>query len=160
MVQLREVDVPISRADHAWIANISYAKSNGDYPGGAIPVEESGVDFVPRKGSLNDAYTYNIRRENVSDCSELTLEIMNPQLDRWEPFGEGKQILDNVTFKVPKLLLPKPPFFGDVKFRFRCGNAIIGPFIGPNINLNLLRMAQDPLLIRIIYRGNRKCMRV
>lgn len=128
----------------AWIANISYTRSND--LDGVNHIDKYGVDVMPKKGSLNDTYTFNISMENVSGCSELTLEIMNPQLDRWEPFGEGKQILDNVTFKVPKLSVIKPPFFGDLKFRFKCGNTIIGPFIGPNINLNLLSMKQDPLL--------------
>ncbi|MEI6104310.1 MAG: hypothetical protein WCP70_10235 [Methanothrix sp.] len=130
----------------AWIANISYTRSNDDDPDGVNHINEYGIDVMPKKGSLNDTYTYNISMEKVSGCSELTLEIKNPQLDRWESFGKGKRIFDNVTFKVPELPFIRPPFFGDLKFRFKCGNTIIGPFTGPTINLNLLNMEQEPSL--------------
>jgi hypothetical protein len=128
----------------AWIANVSFSRSSDYYPGEAIPMEESGVDFMPKRGSLSDSFTYNISKDDIPECSELALEIMNPQLDRWEPLGEGKQTLNNITFKVPTLSFIKPTFFGDIEFRFNCGNTIIGPFKGPSINLNLLSIEQDP----------------
>ena len=132
---------PIFASGSAWIANISCLGS--DY---VDPQDYYEVAVMPMKGCLNDTYTFNISMKNVSDFSKLSLEIQNPQLDRWESFGEGKRISENLTFRVPGFSFIKPPFFGIIKFRFKCGNSIIGPFTGPTINLNILNIEQNPSL--------------
>ena len=125
----------------AWIADISViADNNGDDGSG----EEFGVEVTPRKGCLNDSYIYNISAGKVLQCSELRLEIKNPQLDSWCCSYEGKINGDNITFQVPSLSFINPPFFGDIEFRFKCGDRTIGPFKGPNIILNILDAVQDP----------------
>jgi hypothetical protein len=125
----------------AWIANISSISDNHvDEESG----EESMVDIIPERGSLNDSYVYNISLENASLCSDLKLEIKNSQLDSWCYSYEGEIDSDNITFRVPSLSFINPPFLGDIEYRFKCGERTIGPFKGPNIILNLLDAIQDP----------------
>ncbi len=119
---------PSSASGIGWLANVSEQ----------IPIipNPKNVSVSPTEGDLNETYTYNISRNYVESCPELTLEIWDPCAGRWKSFGDSKWNLDNVTFVVPGLSFMKLPYiFDDIRYRFKNCNGYFGPFIGPYINI-------------------------
>lgn len=97
----------------------------------------------PPEGILNDTYTYKISRKNILNYSEILLEIRNHNDFRWVEFGKGDWGPDNITFIVPDLSFIQQPYFGDIEFRFKIGDKIIGPFRGPRIYTNIRNVSKN-----------------
>lgn len=97
-------------------------------------------DIMPSIGNLNDSYTINISKKDIS-CDPI-LEIKNPRIDTWENFGKGIETEENITFKVPDLSFLEPPFLGFIECRL-INDESIYPFKGPNINLNFKNFKKD-----------------
>jgi hypothetical protein len=106
------------------------------YPGPNISSVEINANVIPANGSIYTPFTYVAKMNTSKAAADIELEIQPPNGTIWQ--GQGKQTYsrNNHMLKWPNLSFRgSPDVLGIGKYRFTLDNAVLGEFLGPEIDV-------------------------